>query len=75
MIFCFLFFRDGRLCFLLFVFLGVRGFVFSRDERQRLCFLLFVFLGMKGFVFFGVERLCFFAFCFFKDEMLCICFF
>ena len=74
MIFCFLFFRDGRLCFLLFVFLGVRGFVFSRDERQRLCFLLFVFLGMRVLCFLGLRGCVFFAFCF-KDEMLCICFF
>ena len=43
MFFAFCFFRDERLCFLLFVFLGVRGFVFSRDERQRLCFFAFCF--------------------------------
>ena len=43
-------------------FLGVRGFVFSRDERQRLCFLLFVFLGMRVLCFLGLRGCVFLLF-------------
>ena len=41
--FAFLFFRDERLCFLLFVFLEVTGFGVFRDERQRFCVFCFLF--------------------------------